>query len=50
MAFKGKQFKFHGSFTHKTDAINRERRGRKRFIREITVKGKKRYMVLERVK
>lgn len=45
MAGKGKKFDFHGSYTTKKEAVEKETAVRG-FIREHTVNGKTRYYVL----
>ena len=48
MAFKGKRMVIHGAFSSKSDAVKKEHGGSGRFIREKTIRGKKRYIVLSR--
>lgn len=45
MAGKGKKFDFHGAYTNKADAIDKEKQV-KGFIRERKIDGKVRYFVL----
>ena len=48
MAGTGKRVKFHGAFRHKSDAVEKEEDTPGSYIREIVVKGQKRYLVLTR--
>lgn len=43
---RGRRFLFHGSFTSKEDARRREKAVKGGFIREVTVRGRRRFAVL----
>lgn len=43
---RGRRFLFHGSFTEKEDARRREKAVKGAFIREVTVRGRRRFAVL----
>lgn len=44
--YKGKRFNFHGSFTSKKAAVDKERETPGAFIREKAIRGETRYFVL----
>lgn len=49
MAGKGRKFKFHGAFASKSDAMRKKSRVRG-FIRKVSIKGHRRYVVMTRRK
>ncbi len=48
MAKRGRKVIFHGAFGSKENAKRKERAGSKRFIRTVTIKGHRRYLVLSK--
>jgi hypothetical protein len=48
MAKRGRKFVFHGAFGSKARAKAKEHQGSGRFIRTVTVKGHRRYLVMSK--
>ncbi len=46
MAKRGRWYVFHGAFGTKAKARRKERRRKGAFIREVLIRGKKRYLVM----
>jgi hypothetical protein len=50
MAKRGRKVTFHGAFGTKAKAKQKERAGSDRFIKEVKVRGQKRFVVMSRRK